>query len=184
MSNADNYAANTVARDRAYRDAFNTPEAKRWMESLTPEQRRHAEELGLLEPRLDSRPADTKVDDLPLSMQPSCELEYTDTAEDEVQMVRRALGVAPEGAHPTDELRQTQLNILKAYFARPCKNPDLRRRCIAFLLGQGSGAEHARQLGMSRQRFDYHARKMQKELGLPSLGNFKASASVLTPKRK
>lgn len=184
MSNSDSYAANTVARDKAYRAAYNSPEVQRWIDSLSPEQRRHAESLGLLEPRLDSRPADTKVDDLPVAMQPSCELGFTDPAEADVQRLLAAIGIDTAAEQPVEELRRTQRNVLLAYFARPCKNPDLRRRCFAFLLGQGSGADHARKLGMSRQRFDYHARKMQKELGLPCLGNFKASAAVLTTKRK
>ena len=37
--NKDDYAIREVERNRAYREAYESPEAKKWLESLSPEAR-------------------------------------------------------------------------------------------------------------------------------------------------
>ena len=48
MSRRDSYAAREHARNRAYKEAYQSEEFIRWVASLTPEQRENAERLGLL----------------------------------------------------------------------------------------------------------------------------------------
>ncbi len=153
MPKCDAYALGARKRQQAYEAAYNSPEARAWIASMTPDQRKRAEELGLLQPMPDAAPADTRLDTLPQRLLPIVEH-------------------APEleAAHLVDALSDTHRRILASYFSRPCPHPKLRQHCLCFLLGIGSGVEHAKALGMSRQRFDYHALKMRDELELPSLG--------------
>ena len=53
MSRRDSYAAREHARNRAYKEAYQSEEFIRWVASLTPEQRENAERLGLLTYQLD-----------------------------------------------------------------------------------------------------------------------------------
>jgi len=51
--NQDNYANRQDQLDRQYQSSYDTPEARKWIESLSPEERRRLEAEGLLRPMLD-----------------------------------------------------------------------------------------------------------------------------------
>ena len=48
----DDYSSRQAAKDKEYAQAFDDPETQKWVESMTPEERAHAEKLGLLKPLL------------------------------------------------------------------------------------------------------------------------------------
>ncbi len=168
MSSTDDYASRSGNRRRAYVAAYRSPEARAWIASLTPEQRRRAEELGLLTPMLDPQPADISTDDLPTSATPTCEPIINDPAEEAHAALLRRLGHISEVT--LQELTLHQRHMLSAYASRKGSRSAVQQRCLCFLLGLGTGEKHARALGMSRQLFDYHVLQMQAELRLPALG--------------
>ena len=51
--NQDHYTTRQAQLDLQYRNSYQTPEARAWIESLSPEQRRKLQSDGLLEPMLD-----------------------------------------------------------------------------------------------------------------------------------
>ena len=58
-------------------------------------------------------------------------------------------------------------------------NPKLRAACLNYLLDQGSTTieECAKKMGMSKQAFHYHVRQIEKQLGLPPMGNQRKQSS-------
>lgn len=161
--NPDQYARNESARNEAYRKAFRSPEFTAWVNSLTPEQRMHAEKMGLLSPRLEGEGARFGADDLPPSHTPSDDGGFADFEE-------KKAGV-PESIERLDEIRR---QLLESFLKRRGK-PGLQWACLYYLCGHGTCEQHARILGMSKQAFHYHVRSMQKMLGLPPLGNQKSA---------
>lgn len=49
----DEYAARQAEKDRAYLGSYDTPEARKWIATLSPEERKRLEAEGLLKPMLD-----------------------------------------------------------------------------------------------------------------------------------
>ncbi len=171
MPSSDEYASRSAARRRAYEAAYRSPAARAWIASLTPDQRRRAEALGLLTPMLDPQAAEISADDLPLAATPTCEPVIHDPAEEARAALLKRLGHATGNRSALSELTPRQQHILSAYTARSGPRSRMRHRCVCFLLGLGTGEEHARALGMSRQLFDYHVLQLQAELRLPALGH-------------
>lgn len=76
-------------------------------------------------------------------------------------------------------LQQTEdkaARLFQAFLAQG-GTPRLRWACIRYLTGEGTCESHARGLGISRQAFHYHVRKLSKQLGLPPMGNQKGRYS-------
>ncbi len=179
MPSSDDYASRSAARRRAYEAAYRSPAARAWIAALTPDQRRRAEELGLLAPMHDPQPAEFSADDLPLSVTPTCDPIINDPAEEGRAALLRRLQHSHSGDNPLQELTRRQQRILSAYFARKGSHrTQLQQRCLCFLLGLGTGEAHASALGMSRQLFDYHVLRLQAELHLPGLGYSRAGANT------
>lgn len=159
----DDYAKREASRNEAYRNAFRSPDFKAWVKSLTPEQRLHAEKLGLLAPRIDGSCVQTGVDDLSPSQAPR-------TANNGSGSTKNGL------VSRCEELDEHHRRMLKAFLCRSGK-PYLEWSCLCYLCGHGTCEQHARRLGMSKQAFHYHVRSVQKMLGLPPLGNQKSEAA-------
>lgn len=159
MSHRDPYAQREAQRRRAYRDAYSSPEVKAWIASLTPEQRKHAEEVGLLEPKLDSALGHS-IEDLPLKLRPA-----TEDATDDAKLL-------------DDEFLEDPrfVTAFKAYMTG-AKKPKLRLACLSYLLGNGTCEQYATLLRMSKQAFHYHVKQAQELLGLPKLARQKSDAA-------
>lgn len=174
MSAKDDYASREAKRRRAYQAAYQSEEARAWRDSLTPTQRAEAERLGLLEPYLEgSASGAASVENLPPSMEPFTE---------DVEFDRDVVAVPfrkPE--QPEDSgwssllsaLTSTHREMLLA-FLHEDGDPRLRWACLCYLLGEGTCEDIAMQIGMTKQAFHYHVRKIQKRLGLPPMGNQKS----------
>lgn len=159
MSHRDPYAQGEAQRRRAYRDAYNSPEVKKWIASLTPEQRKHAEEAGLLEPKLDAALGHS-IENLPLKLRPATE----DTTDDAKSLDAELL----------EDPRF--VTAFKAYMTG-VRKPKLRLACLSYLLGNGTCEQYATLLRMSKQAFHYHVKQAQELLGLPKLARQKSDAA-------
>lgn len=161
MSTKDNYAAGEFKRIKDYRDAFESDVALKWIKSLTPAQREWAEKQGLLSPHLDTESSLTSRDSLPADLR-------SGETDDLVESIMRSEESPPEcdaKDHQTDDLR---LDLLRSFFMVG-GNPRLNWMCLSYLANQGGVLEeYAKQLGMSKQAFHYHVRKLEKLLGIHS----------------
>jgi hypothetical protein len=63
----DDYANRQAVHERDYMASFDSPEYLRWLERLSPEERQHAESLGLLKPMIDRSGTTLRDEDACLS---------------------------------------------------------------------------------------------------------------------
>ncbi len=70
MKHPDDYAKRESSRNRAYREAYASPEARAWADSLTPAERERADALGLLSPYIEPTPGEHSLDTLPCALEP------------------------------------------------------------------------------------------------------------------
>ena len=73
MKHPDTYAKREHLRNRNYRAAFASPEARAWAAALTPAERARAQALGLLTPYIDPAPGDNSIETLPCALEPRVE---------------------------------------------------------------------------------------------------------------
>ena len=136
MSRRDSYAAREHARNRAYKEAYQSEEFIRWVASLTPEQRENAERLGLLTYQLDKESSGRSVEDLPPSLAPRTE----DAPVEEIAN-------ASDTLEAESELAAAQCRMLRSFLMRN-NNPEMFAA-----LGPDAG-------------FHYHAANAQQVLGI------------------
>ena len=161
----DEYAHREGKRNEAYREAYRSADFKAWVKSLTPEQRLHAEKLGLLAPRIDGASVQPGVEDLSPSQTPKTDGGFGGLIDGKTRLQDLYASL--------DEYHR---RMLHSFICRKGR-PGLQWSCLSYLCGNGTCAKHARQLGMSKQTFHYHVRSVQKLLGLPPLGNQKSEAA-------
>ena len=154
MSRRDSYAAREHARNRAYKEAYQSEEFIRWVASLTPEQRENAERLGLLTYQLDKESSGRSVEDLPPTLAPRTE----DAPVEEIAN-------ASDTLEAESELAAAQCRMLRSFLMRN-NNPELQWACMCYLAGNGTCEAHAERLGISKQDFHYHAANAQQLLGI------------------
>ncbi len=167
MKRPDDYASRESSRRRAYREAYDSPEARAWIDGLSPAVKSRAAAMGLLKPYLDTVPGDHGLDNLPTSLEPRRDGSYDDGLT--AKPIRQRLATAWQ--HPAwrrllgdDETHHAEM--LRAFLVRS-GHPRRCWACLCHLLGHGTCEFHAHQLGMSKQAFHYHVRKLAKQLGLP-----------------
>lgn len=128
-----------MKKDSRYEAAYASAEAKAWVESMSPEERERARSAGLLAPEYDKQERWR---------------ERTD-----VDALPRRL--APRTEAP--DLEEIAVEAFESIF------PDRRIYALVkrYLAGEGTLEALGAELGMTKQRFAYHVRRYQKELGLP-----------------
>lgn len=170
----DEYARNEQKRRRAYLDAYASAETRRWIESLSPSDRERAEKLGLLAPRTDWSQGGQSLEQLSPALEPRQEGGFSGGPVARPLRKRLDTRFAFDGwAEAFSRLGDDEESMLMAYLAQD-GNPRLRWACVCYLLGLGTCEHFARQLGMSKQAFHYHVRKMEKQLGMPPMANQKS----------
>lgn len=161
MSTEDNYAAKEYKRIKQYRAAYESEEAKNWIRSLSPAQRERAEKLGLLSPHLDTDSSLLSLDSLPVDLRPG-------VTGDLLETIMRLEELPPEGGSDDRKLHDLRLDLLRSFLMLG-GNPRLNWMCLSYLADQGGVLEeYAKQLGMRKQAFHYHVRKLEKLLGVHS----------------
>lgn len=177
MSNHDSFAHDESRRRARYESAYASPEAIAWMNSLSPAQRERAESLGLLHASHESDVNSHSIETISANMQPREEIPAFDD-----HLIAAPLRNKPDArmrmrmAELLDTLGMQDAEELEA-FINSDGNPRLRCACLNYLLSQGSTTceDLAKQLGISKQAFHYHVRQIEKQLGLPPMGNQRGS---------
>lgn len=165
MSAKDAYAAREKKRLADYRAAFKGEAYEKWVASLSADELERARKNGLLHPYIaQSGTAD----------------ESDGSAEDDKgkpeATVDFYLPLEPgdpgygESEKKTEALTQKRVQVLRDFLCS-YRNPQLAWACLKYLLGFGSCTDQGASLGMTRQAFHYHVRKMQERLGIPPMGN-------------
>ena len=177
MSN--DYGMRQKEKDRAYRDAWKTPEVQQWIDSLPAEERRRLAAEGLLAPLLPKDgtangcgieddaavSSDASIDAPSVLTNDSLESILADYPQIGQAIEARAQEIAGS-AHGTEMLRR--LSLLFIDQGRRALNAD----CLAFVSGLAvrmgeSGTSLAARHGISRQAFHKRCNDLLKELGLP-----------------
>lgn len=168
VSRFDSYARAEAARRKTYEAAFDSDEAKAWRESLSAADREHAESRGLLRPMPEHDAGSRSLDVLHDKMQPQETRHYDDHLI--AAPLRRRL--TRERIEVLATLGMQDLEELQAFLQQD-GNPRLRGACLSYLLNRGNATieDFAKQLNMSKQAFHYHVRRIEKQLGLPPMGN-------------
>lgn len=177
VSRFDSYARAEAARRRAYRSAYSSAEALTWMAGLKDDAKARAEALGLLKPLLDSTSRDGSLEPLSAATEPCQDDSYDDgLVARPLRDRERAASVHPAWRKLLGDVETHRAELMRA-FLESSDNPKRCWACLCFLLGQGTCAHYAKNLGMSKQAFHYHVRKLEKMLGLPPMGNQRSEAA-------
>lgn len=143
----DEYAKHQAQRDQRYRDAWESPEARAWIASLTPEERRQHEADGLLAPMLPKGGGGTLLDG--------------DLAESPLAAITPDMAEVADGRDtPANADAQTRSDVLASFCARlrSCLNPALVFDAVCYATGilaiEGNSATKlASQHGVTKQAF-------------------------------
>jgi len=160
----DDYSMRQAEREREYRAAFESPEARAWIESMPPEERRRLEAEGLLKPLVPSSGSGMRDEDLADSPLAS---ETPDMA-----------AVVDREAPPADQCSTAAADVLASFCARirSASRPLLVFDAICFATGvlalDGmSQTALAKRHGVSRAAFSKIATQWCTTFGLqPSRG--------------
>ena len=175
----DDYAKRQAQKDREYAEYYKTPDYQRFLETLTPEERRRLEAEGLLAPMLpkdgtangcgiEDDAADSpsaSVEAPRVSASDSLDAILADYPHLESAIEERAKKMNG-GSNGGEMLRK--LSLLFIDQGRRALNAD----CLAFVSGIAvrmgeSGTSLARKHGISRQAFHKRCGKLMNQLGLP-----------------
>lgn len=176
MSRNDSYAILEASRRKKYEAAYESEEAKAWRQSLSPAELERAESLGLLRAVHEADASSHSIETLSRKMQPQ------ETMESEFDDHLIAAPLRKRQSKAKAEILATlgmdDVEELKAFINQD-NNPRLRSACLSYLLNESNGTceDYAKMLGMSKQAFHYHVRQIEKQLGLPPMGNQKNQKS-------
>lgn len=175
----DDYAKRQAQKDREYAEYYKTPDYQRFLETLTPEERRRLESEGLLAPMLpkdgtangcgiedDAAGSPSASVEAPrVSASDSLDAILADYPHLESAIEERAKKMNG-GSNGGEMLRK--LSLLFIDQGRRALNAD----CLAFVSGIAvrmgeSGTSLARKHGISRQAFHKRCGELMNQLGLP-----------------
>ena len=171
--NDDSYARDEQKRKAQYQTAYESDEVKSWIASLPPETREKAESMGLLTPQTEWGINGHSIDQLLPCYEPCKDDSYDDKLMARPLQKRKGYAdlISSDGwASALCGLDADKESMLAAFLQQD-GNPRLRWACICYLLGQGTCESLAQKLGMTKQAFHHHVRKMEKQLGLPPMAN-------------
>jgi hypothetical protein len=172
----DDYANRQVDHERTYVASFDSPEYLRWVNSLSSEERQHAESLGLLKPMIDRSGSISQDEDAAESSAASVGAPHVLSSDslDAVladyphleaaieERARKKFGDANGG----EMFRELALLFIDQ--GRRALNAD----CLAYVTGLAfrmgeSGTSLARKHGITRQAFQKRCVDLMNQLGLP-----------------
>jgi hypothetical protein len=161
---SDDYAARQAQRDREYLAAFDTPEARAWIENMPADERQRLEAEGLLKPLVPGSSTGLRDEDLADS-----------TLASETPDMAAAVDPQPTATEPSAEACADALASFCARI-RSTSKPLLVFDAVCFATGilaldGRSQTELAKQHGVSRAAFSKIATQWCKTFGLkPSRG--------------
>ena len=188
----DQYAKQQGQRDKNYREAWASPEAKAWLASLPEHERRKFEADGLLEPMLpkdcssnncntdedEDLPHEVSVDAPTIPSEDSLDAILADYPHLEQAIENRARKMAG-GSDAGEILRKLALLFIDE------QRPALYADCLAFVSGLAirmgeSGTSLAKRHGITRQAFHKRCNEIRIKLGLPPSRSQKSDQSKLS----
>ena len=182
MSDND-YANRQADKDRNYLNSFTSPESRQWAEGLTPEQRRMAEEQGLLKPMLDragSTMRDENASDSSSSRCCGAAVGGSDTLEAVLADYPHLEAAIEERARKMNAGGKS-CDVLASFCARMrgCANPALVFDAVCYGTGvlaiEGQSAtELAKKHGVTKQAFSKIAVEWCEKFGLPPARSMKS----------
>lgn len=156
----DDYAAGHAEREQRYREAWESPEVKAWLDSLDPAERARLEADGTLAPSLPGKANGVMLDG---------DLAESSLASEEPDLASELDGEKAEAASA-----EVRADVLAAFCARvrACDNPLLVFDAICHATGVSSldgcsQSELARRHGVTRAAFSKIATQWVKTFGLP-----------------
>lgn len=162
----DDYAKHQAQRDQRYRDAWETPEVKAWIASLSPEDRRQHEAAGLLSPMMPKGGGGTLLD------QDLAESSLAAETPDIVDLLDSAS--KPANVAPADPLRDERVwEILRRLIGELLtqSNVELSVECLALVSGIGfmgdSMTEIAKRHGVTRAAVSKRCVELTEKLMIP-----------------
>ena len=171
MNQDDHYTTRQAQLDRQYQDSFSTPEARAWIESMSPDERRRLEADGLLKPMLD-RAGSTMRDE--------------DAGESDLAAVAPdfAAAIDCEQGATVPESSSTAADVLASFCARirGRANPALVFDAICYATGvtdvEGvSATQLAARHGITKQAFSKIAVEWCRTFGLQPSRSMKSKAA-------
>jgi len=166
---SDDYAKRQAERDRQYRESFQSPEVKKWIEEMPPEQRRQMESDGLLTPMLPKDGGGTLLDG--------------DLAESPLAATTPDIAEQVDGRASGEENSDAQArsDVLASFCARMrgCANPALVFDAVCYGTGvlsiEGQSAtELAAKHKVTKQAFSKIAVEWCTKFGLPPARSMKS----------
>ena len=164
----DSYAKSELERNRQYRAAWESPEAKAWLESLSPEEREQLKRHGVDRPDLPSNRGNVRDSDLAESS----------LASEAADLPGHIAGTKSSDA---DSSGETRSDVLASFCARmrSCANPALVFDAVCYGTGvlaiEGQSAtELAAKHGVTKQAFSKIAVQWCDTFGLPPARSMKS----------
>lgn len=174
----DDYAKSELERNRKYRAAWESPEAKAWLESLSPEERERLKRHGVDRPDLPSNRGNVRENDLAESS----------LASEVVDLLGHIEGSKSSDARSSGETRS---DVLASFCARmrSCANPALVFDAVCYGTGilalEGASAtELAAKHGVTKQAFSKIAVEWCLKFGLPPSRSMKSTRARQAYRRR
>lgn len=142
---SDDYAKNEAQRNQRYRESWESPEVKAWIESLSPEERQRMEAKGLLGPMLPKDGGGTLL---------TQDLAESTLASEEPDIISQIEPEESPGRQPLQDERVWEIlrRLIGELLAQ--NNPALSIDCLAMVSGIGfmgdSMTEIAKRHGVTR----------------------------------
>lgn len=164
----DDYAKHESERNRNYRDAWESPEVKAWIDSLSPEDRERMESKGLLGPSIPKDGGGMFIDG--------------DVAESPLASSTPDIAEMVDGGNTIDNAdAQARSDVLASFCARMrgCANPALVFDAVCYGTGvlaiEGQSATQlAAKHGVTKQAFSKIAVEWCTKFGLPPARSMKS----------
>lgn len=164
----DAYSARQADRDREYREAWDSPEAKAWIAGLDPAERARLEAQGILRPSLPGRANGVMLGG--------------DLADSSLASETPDLAAEIDGEKQKAARVEARADVLAAFCARirACENPLLVFDAVCHATGVSaldgfSQSELARRHGVTRAAFSKIATQWVKTFGLPPARGMRSS---------
>ena len=161
----DDYANRQAIHERNYVASFDGPEYRRWLEGLSPEDRKQAEALGLLKPMIDRSGSTSRDEDASeISM-------ASETPDFAAAIDGESAAQSPAGRENTDD---KILDLLRRLIAEILSqgNARLTLECLALACGLGtlqgeSMTSIAKRHGLTRAAVSKRCVDITEKLNLP-----------------
>jgi hypothetical protein len=170
----DDYANRQAARDREYADYYRSPEYLRWVDGLSPAERRRLEAEGLLAPMIDRSGSTLRDEDA----------SETSTASETPDFAAAIDGESSPVALPGENVDEKVMDVLRRLLGEVLtqKNVRLTLECLAVACGLStlegeSMSSIAKRHGLTRAAVSKRCVDITEKLNLPPSRSMRSTAA-------